>query len=61
MVPFEEAKQRSEAKDEPFPDPPDMRAARHAEYEALTTDPRFVVLDASLPSEEIAAKITALF
>lgn len=60
MLPFEQSKLRSEAKDEPFPDPPDIRAARHLEYEALAKDPKFATLDASRPPAEIAARIVAL-
>lgn len=59
-LPFEEAKRRSDAKDEPFPDAPEVRAARHVEYEALAADSRFVVLDATRPPEEIGARIAAL-
>lgn len=59
-LPYEEAKRRSEKKEEPFPDAPEVRAARHAEYEAMAADPRFVVLDATRPPEVIAAEIAAL-
>jgi dTMP kinase len=57
---FREAHRRSVAKNEPFPDTPEKRAARHAEYEKLARDSRFAVIDASQPPEEIARKIAGL-
>ena len=59
MLPLAESQRRSEAKDEPFPDAPEVRAARHLEYEAMAADPRFLVIDASQPPEVIAARILA--
>jgi len=59
-LPFEEALRRSEAKDEPFPDTRERRAARHAEYEALARGTRFTVVDATRTPDEIAAEIASL-
>lgn len=59
MLPLAESQRRSEAKDEPFPDAPEVRAARHLEYEAMAADPMFLVIDASQPPEVIAARILA--
>ena len=56
-LPLEIAKQRSEAKDEPFPDSREIRTARHALYSALETDPALRVLDATRSPEELVNQI----
>lgn len=45
MIPLEESARRCDAKFEPFPDTPEMRARRFAEYERVSGTGCFVVLD----------------
>ena len=56
-LPLETSQRRSESKDEPFPDPPETRAARHALYEELAKDPGVQALDAEASAEVIVNEI----
>jgi thymidylate kinase len=56
-VPLEVSKQRSEVKDEPFPDAPEIRTARHALYRDLEADPTLRVLNATRPPDQIVDEI----
>lgn len=59
-VPLEISQARSEAKDEPFPDPPEKRAQRHKLYQALQGEARLTTINVDRPVDEIAAEIEAL-
>jgi thymidylate kinase len=59
-LPYETARERSEFKDEPFPDPPEVRLARHRLYEESAADGSFNVLDATRTPEELAGEIVRL-
>lgn len=49
----EEALRRMSAKDEPFPDPPDVRALRHACYDSWAKSGSLTVIDASGPAQRV--------
>ncbi len=59
-LPLQISQARSEAKDEPFPDPPELRARRHNLYQALQAEPRMITIEADRPVADIAAEISAL-
>ena len=59
-LPLEISQARSEAKDEPFPDPPEKRARRHKLYQALRGEARLTTIAVDRPVEDIAAEISAL-
>jgi thymidylate kinase len=57
LVPVAESERRSRAKQEPFPDPPSVLAARLAQYEALGASSGCIVLDGTRPAADVAARI----
>ncbi len=59
MLPHDEMLARLAAKDEPFPDPPDVRDRRYAAYQALATAGTHTVVDAARSIEEVGAEILA--
>jgi thymidylate kinase len=58
MLSLDEAQRRS--KNEPFPDSPERRAARHEAYEDLSRDPAFDVVNANRSVTEVFRRIAAL-
>lgn len=59
MVPHAVMVERMKLKQEPFPDPPRVRDARYAAYEALAASGRYVTIDGSQPPEQVHAEILA--
>lgn len=57
MLPLEAAEARLAAKAEPFPDPPELRAARHRAYSALAATGRYDVVDAGGPVDAVQREI----
>ncbi len=55
-LPLDEAARRLANKDEPFPDPPALRAARHARYTELAAGGVFDVLIDAAPAPEVVAE-----
>ena len=59
-LPYETACERSESKDEPFPDPAEIRLTRHRLYEELAADSALHVLDATRTPGELAGEVVGL-
>ena len=59
MLPFETMCERSEAKNEPFPDSPKVRALRYRAYEFLADDGVYRVIDSTGSIEETHRRIIA--
>lgn len=59
LIPVAESLRRSQMKDEPFPDAPEVLAQRLAQYEALAKQGYWQVLDGRLPIPEIQQTIQA--
>lgn len=57
QLPLDVARVRSEGKDEPFPDPLEVRETRHREYTELTGSGGLHVLDATQTPEAIVSEI----
>lgn len=57
LVPVEESVRRSDAKGEPFRDPPEVLAQRLAQYQALAQDGCWHVIDGRRPIPELAAEV----
>ena len=57
LIPVEESMRRSELKDEPFPDSPEVLAQRLEHYEAQVAEGRWHVLDGQRPVADIFAEI----
>ena len=57
LVPVEESLRRSDAKGEPFRDPPEVLAQRLAHYESLARDGHWQVLDGRRAIEDLAGAI----
>jgi len=55
-LPLDEAARRLATKDEPFPDPPALRATRHARYTELAAQGAFDVLVDAAPAPEVVAQ-----
>lgn len=55
-LPLDQAAQRLATKDEPFPDPPALRATRHARYTGLAAQGAFDVLIDAAPAPEVVAE-----
>lgn len=60
LVPVEESLRRSDAKGEPFRDPPEVLAQRLAAYRSLAAGDPWRVLDGRRPAGELAAETWAL-
>jgi thymidylate kinase len=60
LVPVAESERRSRAKQEPFPDPAPVLAARLAQYQALGAAGGYTVLDGSRPVTEVAGRIVTV-
>ena len=60
MVPVEVSLRRAAEKEEPFPDPPEVRRERFAAYEALAATGAWHVLDGRAPVEEVAGRVLAI-
>ena len=61
LVPVEESVRRSDIKDEPFRDPPDVLAQRLAQYQTLADETgAWHVLDGQRPIDELAAEIATI-
>jgi len=60
LVPFEVALLRSERKNEPFPDTPELREARHRAYERLASQEALRVLDATQKPDALVSEIVSL-
>ncbi len=58
-LPHDEMLRRMQDKDEPFPDPPDIRDRRFERYQALAATGRYVVLDGTQPRDAIHQQIVA--
>jgi len=56
-LPEDEVRRRVEEKNEPFPDPPEVRAKRYGRYEEWKANDAFTVIDASGSIEEVHAEI----
>lgn len=59
-VPLAVSEERSIAKNEPFPDPPERRARRHRAYADLLERDELRVVDAGSKPEEVAAEIARI-
>ena len=59
MLPFETVCERSDAKNEPFPDSPKIRALRYRAYEFLADDGVYRVIDSTGSIEETHRRIIA--
>lgn len=59
QVPLEVAQARSEGKDEPFPDPPDLRDSRHSAYQELERLKELTTINATQRPEAIVSEILA--
>lgn len=59
MLPFETMCERSDAKNEPFPDSPKVRALRYRAYEFLADDGVYRVIDSTGSIEETHRRIIA--
>lgn len=57
---WEEVTRRASDKDEPFPDPPEIRRKRFDAYEQLATSGRFKVIDADQPVESVHEDVVAI-
>lgn len=57
MISRAEMERRAAEKNEPFPDPPELRAQRFARYEALAASHRMTVVEAERPVGEIHAEV----
>lgn len=57
LIPVEEALKRSEQKDEPFPDSPEILAKRLGMYKELLDDKNWIVLDGLKSKEELTFEI----
>lgn len=55
----EEAARRAEGKDEPFPDPPEIRRIRFAAYQQLAASGRFELIDAGRARDKVHEDIVA--
>ncbi|MCP4357182.1 MAG: hypothetical protein GY796_04075 [Chloroflexi bacterium] len=59
LIPVEESVRRSQLKNEPFPDAPDVLAVRLVQYESLAEQGYWQVLDGRFPIEDIHQQIQA--
>lgn len=59
LIPVAESLRRSQLKDEPFPDAPEVLAQRLAQYESLAEDGHWMVLNGRSPIDELAQTIHA--
>jgi dTMP kinase len=57
LIPVEEALKRSEQKDEPFPDSPEILTKRLGMYKELLDDKNWNILDGLKPKEELTFEI----
>jgi thymidylate kinase len=57
MLPHAEMLRRMEIKNEPFPDPPDIRDRRYEAYERMAATGRYQVIDAGRSVEEVHADV----
>jgi len=57
LIPVEEALKRSEQKDEPFPDSPEILAKRLGRYKELLDDKNWTILDGLKSKEELTFEI----
>jgi thymidylate kinase len=59
LVPVEESLRRSQQKNEPFPDPPQVLAQRLSAYRQMADAPEWTVIDGCQPKQDIAEAIYA--